>query len=74
MISGRWVVLPRVCSKRWRWRGVDGLFVQPAGDVEVLVPARDWKMVWNDHGSEKSTDYALWRGLPAPENRIDYVS
>jgi len=53
--------------------GVDGLLVQPAGDVEVLVPVTDGEMVWNDRGSRKSNDFALWRGLPAPKNRIDYV-
>jgi len=53
--------------------GVDGLLVQPARDVEVLVPVTDWEMVWKDRGSGKRTDYALWRGLPAPENRINYV-
>ena len=36
----------------------------------VLVDVADWIQVWNDTGSHKKTDFALWRGVgPSP----DYV-
>lgn len=54
--------------------GSPGVVVQPSRQAfRVLAPIEDWEMVWNDGGSGKPTDYALWRGLPKREDRLDFV-
>jgi hypothetical protein len=53
--------------------GCQGVIVQPAGETRVLAPITHWEQIWNNNGSYKSTDYALWRGLPAEADRIDFI-
>jgi hypothetical protein len=53
--------------------GSRGVIVQPAGEKRVLAPITDWEQVWNDYGSGKPTDYALWRGLPAEADRTNFI-
>ncbi|KAJ3565822.1 hypothetical protein NP233_g7399 [Leucocoprinus birnbaumii] len=54
-------------------QGRPGIIIQPAGKERVTAPIVDWEQVWNDGGSGKSSDYALWRGLVAPEDRDNFV-
>ncbi len=51
-----------------------GLIVRdksPRGNI--LRPVGDWIKVWDDSGSGKSNDYSLWRGVPRPEDQVNYV-
>jgi len=53
--------------------GSPGVVVKAAGGMRVLAPITEWTMVWKDAGSGKPTDYALWRGLPAVADCIDFI-
>lgn len=39
-------------------------------ESDVLLDVDDWIQVWNDAGSGKSTDFALWRGVGPSSNYI----
>ena len=44
-----------------------------SSDGSILRPIGDWVKVWDDSGSGKSNDYALWRGVPRDEDRVHYI-
>jgi hypothetical protein len=54
-------------------QGSHGVVVKPASGTRVLAPIDEWEMVWNDSGSGRRNDYALWRGFPAPADRKDFI-
>jgi len=49
-----------------------GVIVQPSGNEKVLVPITDWERVWKSRPSMGV--FTLWRGLPAPEDRVHFIS
>lgn len=36
----------------------------PAGSPELLVPPRDWSLIWMDKGSGADEDGSFWHGVP----------
>ncbi|KAF8151004.1 hypothetical protein B0H34DRAFT_678718 [Crassisporium funariophilum] len=48
-----------------------GIIVRQTTEFPVLAPIHDWVEVWDDSGSHKRDDFALWRGIP--EDAINYV-
>lgn len=49
-----------------------GVIVKELTEVWSLNRIVDWEKVWDDSGPGKTTDYALWRGVP--EDSINYVA
>ena len=51
-----------------------GLIIRDiSDDGSILHPVGDWVKVWDNSGSGKQTNYALWKGVPLPEDQINYV-
>jgi hypothetical protein len=53
--------------------GTNGIVVKPTESTKVISPIVDWENVWDDGGSGNKTDFSLWRGVPAFEDRQDFV-
>jgi hypothetical protein len=45
------------------------LIIQPSRPSAVALPT-SWVQVWNDHGSDRSNDYSMWKPVPP----TDYVA
>ena len=68
MVSDGWYYLGPAATNSGNTPGT-GIIVREL-EPDVLVDVADWIQVWNDAGSGKSTDYALWRGVGPT---IDYI-